>query len=288
MAIEVKNVFYTYSPKSPNETAALRDVSLTIEEHSFVAVLGETGSGKSTLMQNLNALLIPTSGEIKVDSFTITPKKRKNKKIKELRKHVGLVFQFPEYQLFEETIVKDVAFGVRNFGASKEEATEKAKKALLSVGIPESYFERSPLELSGGEKRRVAIAGILAIEPDILVLDEPTAGLDPKSAEDVMNLVERMHQDGTTVIVVTHDMDLVIKHAEKVFVMHEGKLIFDGTPNKLFSHINEEMSIEIPSLYLLANKLVEKGIKLDIENIRNIDDLIKQVKDWKAGGNKHE
>ncbi|MCF0107430.1 MAG: energy-coupling factor transporter ATPase [Bacilli bacterium] len=281
MAIKVKDLFYTYLPKTPNETVALKGISLTIEEHSFTAFLGETGSGKSTLMQNLNALLIPSKGEIEVDNFVITPKKHKNKQIKQLRKHVGLVFQFPEYQLFEETVVKDVAFGVRNFGASKEVAIEKAKKALLSVGIDESYFSRSPLELSGGEKRRVAIAGILAIEPDILVLDEPTAGLDPKGAEEVMSLVKKMNESGTTIVLVSHDMELVMKYASKVFVLHEGKLVFEGTPNLLFSHVDEGMSIEIPPVYLLANKLKEKGVPLDIENIRDIDDLTKQIADWR-------
>lgn len=284
MAIKVKSLFYTYLQKTPNETAALKDVSLEIAEHSFAAFLGETGSGKSTLMQNLNALLTPTSGEIEVDNFVITNKKNRNKKIKQLRKHVGLVFQFPEYQLFEETVVKDVAFGVRNFGASKEEAIEKAKVALRSVGIDDSYFDRSPLELSGGEKRRVAIAGILAIEPDILVLDEPTAGLDPKGAEEVMSLVKKMNDNGTTIILVTHDMELVMKYAKQVFVLHEGKLVYEGTPNHLFSHVDENMSIEIPQVYLLANKLKEKGVPLDIENIKDADDLVKQIAEWRKNG----
>ena len=283
MAIEVKNVFYTYLPKTPNETIALKDVSLRIEDKSFVAFLGETGSGKSTLMQNLNALLTPTQGEIVVDNFVIGSKKNKNKKIKELRKHVGLVFQFPEYQLFEETVEADVAFGCKNFGAKNEEALEKAHKALLSVGIDKSYFKRSPLELSGGEKRRVAIAGILAIEPDILVLDEPTAGLDPQGSDEIMNLVKTMNDNGTTIILVTHDMDLVMKYAKQVFVLHEGKLVFDGTPNHLFSHVDENMSIEIPPVYLLANKLKEKGMPLDIEKIKCTDDLVKQIAEWKNG-----
>ncbi len=284
MAIEVKSVFYTYLPKTPNETVALKDVSLKIEDKSFVAFLGETGSGKSTLMQNLNALLTPSQGEIVVDNFVIGNKKNKNKKIKELRKHVGLVFQFPEYQLFEETVEADVAFGCKNFGAKKEEALEKAHKALLSVGIDESYFKRSPLELSGGEKRRVAIAGILAIEPDILVLDEPTAGLDPKGSDEIMNLVKTMNDNGTTIILVTHDMDLVMKYAKQVFVLHEGRLVFGGTPNCLFNHVDENMSIEIPPVYLLANKLKEKGIPLDIENIKSTDDLVRQIAEWRKNG----
>ena len=283
MAIKVNNVFYTYTPKSPTATLALNGVSLTIEEHSFVAFVGETGSGKSTLMQNLNALLVPSSGQIEVDDFVITPKAKKNKRIKDLRKHVGLVFQFPEYQLFEETVEKDVAFGVKNFGADEQTALEKAHQALLSVGLDESYFTRSPFDLSGGEKRRVAIAGILAIEPDILVLDEPTAGLDPKGVHDIMSLVQKMHESGKTIILVTHDMDVVMKYCEKVFVLNKGKLVFEGNPYQLFAQDNESLGIEVPALFELARKLKQKGLKLDIENIHNVDDFIKQFME-----NKHD
>ena len=281
MGIKVSNVFYTYTPKSPTATLALNDISLSIEEHSFVAFVGETGSGKSTLMQNLNALLVPSSGQIEVDDFVITPKKKKNKRIKELRKHVGLVFQFPEYQLFEETVEKDVAFGVKNFGADEKTALEKAHQALLSVGLDESYFTRSPFDLSGGEKRRVAIAGILAIEPDIFVLDEPTAGLDPKGVNDIMSLVQQMHESGKTIILVTHDMDVVMKYCEKVYVLSKGKLAFEGNPYQLFAQDNESLGIEVPVLFELARKLKQKGLKLDIENIRNVDDFIKQYMEAK-------
>ena len=276
MGIKISNVFYTYNSKSPNSTLALNDVSLTIEDHSFVAFVGETGSGKSTLMQNLNALLVPTSGQIEVDDFVITPKAKKNKRVKELRKHLGLVFQFPEYQLFEETVEKDVAFGPKNFGLDEKTALEKAHQAILSVGLDESYFERSPFDLSGGEKRRVAIAGILAIEPDILVLDEPTAGLDPRGVSDLMSLVCKMHEMGKTIILVTHDMDVVMKYCEKVYVLKKGQLAFEGNPYQLFAQDNEDLSIEVPVLYELARKLKQKGMKLDIENIRNVDDFIKQ------------
>ena len=281
MAIKVTNLFYTYGVKTPHPTRALDDISLTIEEHSFVAFVGETGSGKSTLIQNLNALLVPQQGQIDIDEFSITPKIKKLKKIKELRKHVGVVFQFPEYQLFEETVEKDVAFGVKNFGANEEEALMKAHDALLSVGLDESYFLRSPFDLSGGEKRRVAIAGILAIDPDILVLDEPTAGLDPKGISDIMSLVVKMHEMGKTIIVVTHDMDIVMKYCEKAFVLKKGKLAFEGTPNQLFALDNEELSIEVPALYELARKLKAKGLKLDIEKIHSIDDFIKQYMEAK-------
>lgn len=274
MAIKVNDLFYVYNPKSPNASKALNGVSLTIEENSFVAFVGETGSGKSTLIQNLNALLLPSKGSIEVDDFTINSKKNKN--IKQLRKHVGLVFQFPEYQLFEETVEDDVAFGVKNFGIKGEEALDKAHKALESVGLDKSYFKRSPFELSGGEKRRVAIAGILAIEPDILVLDEPTAGLDPKGVNEIMSLVLQMQKDGKTIILVTHDMDIVLKYCQKVFVLNKGKLAFEGNPYQLFSLNNEELAIEVPALYELARKLNERGMKLDIENIHSVDDFVKQ------------
>ncbi len=280
MAIQVKNLRYVYLPKTPNAQVALDDVTLTIKENSFCAFIGRTGSGKSTLVQHLNALLTPTSGELEIDEFHVGPKKRKNKKIKQLRKHVSLVFQFPEYQLFEETVEKDVAFGPKNFGIKDKEALELAHKALLSVGLDESFFKKSPFELSGGEKRRVSIAGILAINPDILVLDEPTAGLDAKGASDVMSLVEYMHKQGKTIIIVTHDMDLVMRYCDTVYVLKDGKLTFQGPTDLLFDTIEESSAIEIPPLYLLAKKLKDRGAPIDIKKIKNIDDLISQAKLW--------
>lgn len=277
MAIKISNVFYTYSPKTPNAYQALNDVSLTIEDKTFVAFVGETGSGKSTLVQTLNALLVPSMGQIEVDDFLITNKAKKNKKIKELRKHIGLVFQFPEYQLFEETVEKDVAFGVKNFGADNKTALDKAHAALLSVGLNESYFTRSPFDLSGGEKRRVAIAGIIALEPDILVLDEPTAGLDPSGVNDIMSLLTVLHELGKTIIIVTHDMDIVMKYCEKVFVLKKGKIAFEGNPYQLFAKDNEDLAIEVPALYELARKLKDKGLNLDITNIHNVDEFIDQL-----------
>ena len=285
MAIQIKNLRYVYLPKTPSQQVALDDVSLTIKENSFCAFIGRTGSGKSTLVQHLNALLLPSSGEITVDEFHIGPKKRKNKKIKQLRKHVNLVFQFPEYQLFEDTVEKDVAFGLKNFGVKEKEAIEEAHKALLSVGLDEKYFKKSPFELSGGEKRRVAIAGILAINPDILVLDEPTAGLDAKGANDVMSLVKQMHENGKTIIMVTHDMDLVMRYCDTVYVLKDGKLSFYGPVDELFDTIEESSAIEIPPLYLLAKKLKDRGAPINIKKIRNIDDLIAQAK---LGGKKDE
>ena len=282
MAIEVKNLRYVYLPKTPNAVVALDDVSLTIPEHSFAAFIGRTGSGKSTLVQMFNALLLPSEGEVLVDEFQITPKKRKNKNIKNLRKHVSLVFQFPEYQLFEETVEKDVAFGLKNFGMKHDEAIQKAHEALLSVGLDEKYFTKSPFELSGGEKRRVAIAGILAINPDILVLDEPTAGLDDKGARDVMSLVKKMHEDGKTILIVTHDMELVMRYCDLVFVLKDGKLAYSGSKDNLFDSIDSSSSIEIPLLYQLAQKLKERGAPINIKDIRDIDDLVKQIKGWRS------
>ncbi len=281
MSIQVKNLFYTYLPKTPNAITALDGISLEIPNNAFAALIGRTGSGKSTLVQNFNALLIPNEGEIVVDEFHIGNKKRKNKNIKQLRKHLSLVFQFPEYQLFEETVEKDVAFGLKNFGVKEKEAIEKAHEALLSVGLNEKYFKKSPFELSGGEKRRVAIAGILAINPDILVLDEPTAGLDVKGAKDIMALVEQMHKDGKTIIMVTHDMSLVMRYCNLAFVLKDGKLAYSGPANKLFDTINEESAIEIPPLYQLAKKLKDRGAPIEIENIKDISDLVAQIKLWR-------
>ncbi len=281
MAIQIKDLRFVYLPKTPEANVALDGVSLTIPDNSFAAFIGRTGSGKSTLIQTLNALLLPSSGEIFVDDFHIVNKKRKNKKIKELRKHLSVVFQFPEYQLFEETVEKDVAFGLRNFGMKEKEAIEQAHVALKSVGLDERFYKKSPFELSGGERRRVAIAGILAINPDILVLDEPTAGLDEQGSHDVMELAKEMHKNGKTIIMVTHDMDLVMKYCNIVFVLKDGKLDYQGPVNQLFDSITEDSAIEIPPLYQLAKKLKDRGAPIKIENIRSVDDLVNQIKSWR-------
>ena len=263
----------------PNSHFPIQGISLRIEDHSFNAIIGTTGSGKSTLIQHLNGLLIPTSGEIIVDEFKVTSNKKKNKNIKQLRKHVGVVFQFPEYQLFEDTVEKDVAFGPKNFGDDEETALNKARAAIKLVGLDETYFARSPFELSGGEKRRVAIAGILAINPDILVLDEPTAGLDPTGAKDIMDLVESLYLGGKTIILVTHDMDLVLKYATKVFVLKDGTITYEGSPINLFNEVDETHSIDVPMLYKFIRKLNENGFKIDLTKISNIDDLVSILKE---------
>ena len=279
MQIEVKNVSYTYFVSKNESFKALEDVSFSIDKGDFVAVVGKTGAGKSTLMQILNGLLLPSSGEVIIDDFVVSKdKKRRSKKLFLLRKKVGMVFQFPEYQLFEETVLKDVMFGPKNFGLNEEEAKKVSIEALKNVGINESYFKRSPFELSGGEKRKIAIAGILASNPDILVLDEPTAGLDPSSKIEIMNLIKKLHNKGKTIILVTHDMDVVMQYTKKVVVLNDAKLIKVTTPEKLFNDEDiESYSLEIPTLYKFKKELKKYGFKSDLSLINDVDSLVNEI-----------
>ena len=281
MGIQVKNIFYTYQKKATNATQALADVSLAINDNDFLAIVGETGSGKSTLAQMFNALLVPDKGDVLVNDYVINYKNRKSRKLRGLRKHVGLVFQFPEYQLFEETVEKDVAFGVKNFGVKGEEAIKRAHEALKQVGLDESYFKRAPFDLSGGEKRKVAIAGILAIDPDILVFDEPTAGFDPRSSKDLMNLITEFHNNGKTIIIITHDMDLVNTYTKRVVMLERGQVTFDGAPNELFAYIKGYDRLDTPSVIKVAEKLKEKGMDIDIKQIHTNEDLLEAIKKWR-------
>lgn len=281
MSIKIENLSYTYLKGTPNEVKALDNVSLEIPEGKITAIVGHTGSGKSTLIQMFNALLVPESGRVIIGDFVVDNNLKKNKKIKELRKHVSLVFQFPEYQLFEETVEKDVAFGPKNYGFKEDEALAKAHEALAKVGIDESFYKRSPFELSGGEKRRVSIAGIIAMDPEILILDEPTAGLDPHGSEIILNLIEDLNKDGKTIIVVTHDMNIVLNHSDNVVVINDGNVAFSGTPSKLFEGDVSKYSIEIPELYKFARILLNKGVKIDINKIKTLDDLFIQLKERK-------
>ena len=281
MSIKIKNVSFSYMVKTPNEVKALDDVSFEIEKGSITAIIGHTGSGKSTLIQTLNALILPSSGEIEVDDFVITPNRKKNKNIKELRKHIASIFQFPEYQLFEENVEKDVAFGLKNYGFKENEAIEKAHEALKLVGLDESFYKRSPFELSGGEKRRVAIAGILILDPDILILDEPTAGLDPNGTKIILDLIEELNKKGKTIILVTHDMNIVLNHATDVVVLKKGKLVFDGKPNQLFAQNTDELDLDVPPIYSFAQSLIKRGLKINIENIKTINDLVDEIKEAK-------
>lgn len=279
MPIKYVDVSYTYSKKTPFSFEALKDINLQIEDGSFTAIVGRTGCGKTTLVQEMNGLLIPTEGAVYVDNFVVSRNRKiRTKKIKPLRKHVGLVFQFPEYQLFQETVEKDVAYGPKNFSIKNDEALNIAHKALQSVGLDESFYKRSPFELSGGEKRRVAIAGILALETKVLVLDEPTAGLDPQGALEMMNLFKRIHESGITIILVTHDMNLVLEYADHVIVMDNGEIKRSCSPIELFTSNEELYSLEIPLLYRFVEALKERGLLLDKSNIKDIKTLAKEIK----------
>ena len=278
MPIIFRDVCYSYTDKNPMDHLALSHLSFTIETGSFTALVGRTGCGKSTLVQQINALFHPLSGEVEVDGYlNSSDKKKRTKKNKELRKKVGLVFQFPEYQLFEESVLKDVVFGPKNFGASKEEALAAAKEALALVGLDESFYERSPFELSGGEKRRVAIAGILACHPEYLIVDEPTAGLDPKGSQEMMDLFEDIHRKGTTIILVTHDMNLVLRYCDRVLVLEDGKLVADDKPSVFFQQDMDRYSLETPALYRFLKGLEAKGLKLEQDGITDVDSLAEAI-----------
>lgn len=286
MPIKFSNVFYTYSPKSPLASKALNGVSFEVDDGSFTALVGRTGSGKSTIVQQINGLLTPMEGDVEVNGIHNTPDKKKKSKRKELRllkKKVGLVFQFPEYQLFEDTVLKDVCFAPKNFGASQEEAEKAAKEALSQVGLGEGFYERSPFELSGGEKRRAAIAGILAFHPDILVVDEPTAGLDPAGAKQMMDLFQKIHEGGTTVLLVTHDMSLVLAYAEKVIVVEDGKIAKITDPVSLFEEDIEQYSLEAPLLFRFLRKLRADGAPIDPHSVTDVSSLAKAIANWKKG-----
>lgn len=263
MGITLKQVSYTYQVGTPFEGRALFDITAGIREGSYTAVIGHTGSGKSTLMQLLNGLNIPSQGTVVVDDVTVTEKSQQ-KELKKLRQRVGLVFQFPESQLFEETVLRDVAFGPQNFGVPREEAERLAREKLELVGISETLFEKNPFELSGGQMRRVAIAGILAMEPKVLVLDEPTAGLDPKGRLELMRLFQTLHQQGLTLVLVTHLMDDVANYADQVLVLEEGRLVKSGSPKDVFQEVAflESKQLGVPKITKLAFNLSQRGLPL--------------------------
>ena len=264
MGISLENVSYTYQSGTPFERRALFDMTVTIKDGSYTAFIGHTGSGKSTIMQLLNGLYLPTSGQVKVDD-TIINSQSKNKEIKPIRKKVGLVFQFPESQLFAETVLEDVAFGPQNFGVSKEEAEQRAIESLKLVGLPEEFHGQNPFDLSGGQMRRVAIAGILAMQPDILVLDEPTAGLDPQGRKELMSLFKQLHLSGITIVLVTHLMDDVADYATAVNVMEKGRLVLSGTPKDVFQKVAflKEKQLGVPKITEFALQLQEKGYSFE-------------------------
>ena len=260
MGIHLQKVSYTYQAGTPFEGRALFGVDLEIVDGSYTALIGHTGSGKSTILQLLNGLNIPTSGNVIVDDMVINATSDK-KGIKQVRKKVGLVFQFPESQVFDETVLKDVAFGPQNFGISQEEAEKIAREKLALVGISEELFERSPFELSGGQMRRVAIAGILAMEPNVLVLDEPTAGLDPAGRQELMDIFKQLHANGMTIVLVTHLMEDVANYADWVYVMEKGKLIRSGKPRDIFQEVEflETIKLGVPKITKFAANLERRG-----------------------------
>ena len=278
MAINFKSLTYIYDEGMPYAHKALDDINLSLIEGKITAIIGQTGSGKSTLVEHLNALLLPSFGSLEILDRTIVAK-QKNTGLKALRKEVGLVFQFSEYQLFEETILKDVAFGPKNYGASEQEAIQKAKEALKLVGIEEKYYDISPLDVSGGQKRRSAIAGILALEPKILVLDEPTAGLDPKGASEMINIFINLNkQKNTTIIIVSHDNEMVYNFADNTVLMDHGNVIFNGLTLDLFNNkeLSDKYNLLKPKIVLFKELLIKNGFKID-PNIRTIEELSKYL-----------
>jgi len=285
MSIKIENLTHIYMEGSPFEKKAIDNVNAEINDGEFIALIGHTGSGKSTLIQHINGLLKPHSGKIIIDDIDITGK---NVKLAEIRKKVGLVFQYPEYQLFEETIEKDIAFGPRNLGLGEDEILTRVKKAMKVVGLDyETYKDKSPFDLSGGQKRRVAIAGVVAMEPKVLILDEPTAGLDPKGREDILSKIKVMHKEyKMTIILVSHSMEDVAKVAERIIVMHKGKCILDGIPSKVFREIDtlESVGLAVPQVTYLIRALRQKGFDisqdvLTVEQARQ--EILKMIRSFK-------
>lgn len=285
MAIKFEQVNFSYPSFDGTNFSALKDINLEVNEKGeFITLIGETGSGKSTLVQHMNALIRPTSGSVTIYGIKIEHDTKKKGKVKlnPLRQRVGLVFQFPEYQLFEETVLKDIIFGPKNFGVSEEDAIKRANQVIKHVGLDEEYLKRSPFNLSGGEKKRVSIAGILAMEPDILVLDEPTSGLDPKGRDDLLKLFTDIHNElNKTVIIITHDMNTVYKYASRVLVMNDGNLVYDGLPSELFSEKNiQKWNLDIPDIITITRQLEDRlNVKFGAQpkTINELFDSVKEV-----------
>ena len=282
--LQVKNLSHIYSMGTPFEHRALEEVSFSVEPGEFIGIIGHTGSGKSTLMQHLNGLLKPTSGQIVLDGKDIWSDK---KLTRQARFRVGLVFQYPEYQLFEETVYKDIAFGPKNMGLSTEEIDRRVREAAGFVGVTEEQLEVSPFDLSGGQKRRVAIAGVIAMEPEILILDEPTAGLDPAGREDILKNIDRYRKEkNATIMMVSHSMNDVARLTQRLIVMSNARLVLDGTPQEVFSHAQElvDMGLDIPELTRIFLELKKLG--LDVAPVYTMDQAIEALVKLR-GGNCH-
>lgn len=295
MQISLKNVSYTYNYKTPYAREVLKDINLNVEEGSYTVIIGKTGSGKSTLIEHINGLLLPTYGEVLVNNVLITnPKSKKEKrelakKLKVLRQDVAVLFQFSEQQLFETSVLKDIIFAPLNYGISEERAISKAKELIKLVGLDESYLDKSPFELSGGEMRKVALCGVLALEPKVLILDEPTVALDYKSREEIMTMVKKLKDElNMTIVLISHNMNYVLEYADKVFVLKNGKINFEGTVEELFADetLLKENSLEQPELLKFYNNLQENNIKLDVFP-RKYEDLIEALKN-KIGSSGNE
>lgn len=295
MQISLKNVSYTYNYKTPYAREVLKDIDLNVEEGSYTVIIGKTGSGKSTLIEHINGLLLPTHGEVLVNNVLITnPKSKKEKrelakKLKVLRQDVAVLFQFSEQQLFETSVLKDIIFAPLNYGISEERAISKAKELIKLVGLDKSYLDKSPFELSGGEMRKVALCGVLALEPKVLILDEPTVALDYKSREEIMTMVKKLKDElNMTIVLISHNMNYVLEYADKVFVLKNGKINFEGTVEELFADekLLKENSLEQPELLKFYNKLQENNIKLNVFP-RKYEDLIDALKN-KIGSSGNE
>lgn len=265
MSIQLNHLTHVYNEGTTFEKVALNDVTLEIQTGEFIGLIGHTGSGKSTLIQHLNGIISPSSGEILLDGENIHKDKAK---LKEVRRRIGLAFQYPEYQLFEMTVYKDVAFGPTNLGLSAEQIHENVVAALNIVGIDETFYEKSPFELSGGQKRRVAIAGVLAMKPDVLILDEPTAGLDPAGRDEILGLVSKMHRElGITILLVSHSMEDVAEYVDRIIVMNHGAVMFDALPKQVFAHYKEleAVGLAAPQVTYLVHELAERGLPVDTQ-----------------------
>ncbi len=281
--IVCEHVCHTYQAGSPFEKKALDDINLTITAGELVAIIGHTGSGKSTLIQHFNALLKPTSGRVLIDGLdTSTPKQD----LRAVRKKVGLVFQYPEHQLMEETVRKDIAFGPRNLGLPEDEIEDRVLVAARSIGLKSELLDKSPFELSGGEKRRVAIAGVLAMEPEVLVLDEPTAGLDPAGRDELLDLVRQLNDCGMTIVLVSHSMEDVARTARRIIVINDTKIAYDGTVAEVFSHVREltDMGLSVPQVSLVIDRLRARGVDLpgDIYTVEQARDALLKLLGGKA------
>lgn len=277
MDIVFENVEHLYNPKTPFERKALYDLNISIPSGTFQAVIGHTGSGKSTLIQHINGLLRPTSGKIHIGDRMITAEKQKD--LKSLRKKVGIVFQYPEHQLFEETVEKDICFGPMNFGVSEEEAKKKAREILQLVGLPETVLGKSPFDLSGGQMRRVAIAGVLAMEPEVLILDEPIAGLDPKGRKEIMDMFKMMHKEANlTTILVTHSMEDAAFYADHILVMDKGTVYMEGTPSEIFQHPEKlnKVGLDIPESVQFMRTLSETLHK-PLPNLFTVEEVADEI-----------